>query len=258
VSYSFCPHNLLKICHQNYRACSWLDGLLCHRCWSVNGKLENFVKLITAGHSGPHCDGSGWHSSIYITIRLSCSTVSESTHKDLAPLWQRVFSPTQCIISISVRYVCFICCTQDLTSLHKVGRMMMNIRGLIVDDPEHTLHLQTLEFTNRHRSGSEIEERGWGLVWIRIIPFTTCAHEINLCRSQPIPQLRMRMYSRVTISYLYAEAILIEKTYTIWPVQIILRQTQMLLPGLHEWYAGAKYENKTLCNDSWQRGRDVT
>jgi hypothetical protein len=34
---------------------------------------------------------------------------------------------------------------------------MMNIRGLIVDDPEHTVYLQTLEFANR---GSEIEERG--------------------------------------------------------------------------------------------------
>ena len=39
---------------------------------------------------------------------------------------------------------------------------MMNIRGLIMDDPEHTVHLQTLEFADRHRSGSEIEERGWG------------------------------------------------------------------------------------------------
>ena len=79
-------------------------------------KPRKFIKLITAGHSGPHCDGSGWHSSIYITIRLSCSTVSESTHKDLAPLWQRVFSPTQCIISISVRYVCFICSRSNFTT----------------------------------------------------------------------------------------------------------------------------------------------
>jgi hypothetical protein len=33
-----------------------------------------------------------------------------------------------------------------LTSPYKVGRMMMNIRGLILEDPEHTLHLQTLQF----------------------------------------------------------------------------------------------------------------
>jgi len=140
-------------------------------------KPRKFIKLITAGHSGPHSGGSGWHSSIYINIRLSWSIVSESAHKGLAALWQRVFSPTQCIVSISVRYICFICCIEDLTSLHKVGRMMMNIRGLIMDDPEHTVHLQTLEFADRHRSGSEIEEMGWGLVWIRKIPFTTCAHE---------------------------------------------------------------------------------
>jgi len=36
--------------------------------------------------------------------------------------------------------------------------MMMNIRGLILDDPEHTMHLQTLEFANCHASGSETEE----------------------------------------------------------------------------------------------------
>ena len=35
---------------------------------------------------------------------------------------------------------------------------MMNIRGLILDDPEHTTHLRTLEFVNRPSSGSEIEE----------------------------------------------------------------------------------------------------
>ena len=42
-----------------------------------------------------------------------------------------------------------------LTSLPKVGRMMMNIRGLILDDPEHTVYLQTLEFPRRHDSGPE-------------------------------------------------------------------------------------------------------
>jgi len=36
--------------------------------------------------------------------------------------------PTRCISSIAV------------------GRMMMNIRGLILEDPGHTLHLQTLQF----------------------------------------------------------------------------------------------------------------
>jgi hypothetical protein len=45
----------------------------------------------------------------------------------------------------------------DLTSAQKVSRMMMNIRGLIMEDPEHTIHLQTLEFAVRTNPGSEIE-----------------------------------------------------------------------------------------------------
>jgi hypothetical protein len=36
--------------------------------------------------------------------------------------------------------------------------MMMNIRGLIMDDPEHTTHLQTLQFATWTNAGSEIEE----------------------------------------------------------------------------------------------------
>jgi hypothetical protein len=35
-----------------------------------------------------------------------------------------------------------------LTSSRKVGRMMMNIRGLIMDDSKHTVHLQALQFIN--------------------------------------------------------------------------------------------------------------
>jgi len=41
--------------------------------------------------------------------------------------------------------------------------MMMNIRGLIMEDPEHTTHLQTLQFATRTNLGSEmIEERMGG------------------------------------------------------------------------------------------------
>jgi hypothetical protein len=40
--------------------------------------------------------------------------------------------------------------------------MMMNIRGLIMDDPEHTTHLQTLQFATWTNAGSEIEERTRG------------------------------------------------------------------------------------------------
>jgi hypothetical protein len=38
---------------------------------------------------------------------------------------------------------------------------MMNLRGLILDDPEHTAHLQTLQFAGRTHSGSDIEEEIW-------------------------------------------------------------------------------------------------
>jgi hypothetical protein len=73
-----------------------------------------------------------------------------------------LFSTTQCIASIVVPQVSFIIAFSGLTSPHKVGRMMMNIRGLIMDDPVHTTHLQTLEFATWTNAGSEIEERTSG------------------------------------------------------------------------------------------------
>jgi hypothetical protein len=42
-----------------------------------------------------------------------------------------------------------------LTLPLKLGRLMMNLRGLVLDDPEHTVHLQTLQFAARD---TEIEE----------------------------------------------------------------------------------------------------
>jgi hypothetical protein len=35
---------------------------------------------------------------------------------------------------------------------------MMNIRGLIMEDPEHSAHLHTLQFATRTDAGLEIEE----------------------------------------------------------------------------------------------------
>jgi hypothetical protein len=35
---------------------------------------------------------------------------------------------------------------------------MMNLRGLMLDDPEHTVHLHTLRFADYHDSGLWIEE----------------------------------------------------------------------------------------------------
>jgi len=55
----------------------------------------------------------------------------------------RVTVPTQCITSVAV------------------GRMMMNIRGLILDDPEHTVHLQTLQFNVGTTAAPETDEVSW-------------------------------------------------------------------------------------------------
>ena len=38
--------------------------------------------------------------------------------------------------------------------------MMMNIRGLIMEDPEYTVHLQTLQFAPRNNADSETFEEG--------------------------------------------------------------------------------------------------
>jgi hypothetical protein len=42
--------------------------------------------------------------------------------------------------------------------------MMMNIRGLILDDPEHTVHLQTLKFAGHTNSSSEVDEDSYRTV----------------------------------------------------------------------------------------------
>ena len=36
--------------------------------------------------------------------------------------------------------------------------MMMNIRGIVLEDPEHTVHLQTLQFATQNPATSEAEE----------------------------------------------------------------------------------------------------
>lgn len=43
--------------------------------------------------------------------------------------------------------------------------MMMNLRGLKLDDPEYTVHLPTLRFASYHDSD---EEPAWDLVWINL------------------------------------------------------------------------------------------
>ena len=38
--------------------------------------------------------------------------------------------------------------------------MMMNIRGLIMEDPEYTVHLQTLQFATQNNADLEMIEEG--------------------------------------------------------------------------------------------------
>ena len=47
-----------------------------------------------------------------------------------------------------------------LTSMHQVGRMMMNIRGLIPEDPENVVHLSSSQFLQDPNLGLQIEEGG--------------------------------------------------------------------------------------------------
>jgi len=78
-------------------------------------------------------------SIVYFVIVFACLVFILASQVDLNIPVDAVI-PAQCITSIAV------------------GRMMMNIRGLVLDDPEHTVHLQTLQFTARTGPGSEIEE----------------------------------------------------------------------------------------------------
>jgi len=77
-------------------------------------------------------------SIVYFTIILACTVVDLIADRDIHfPI--TVSFATQCITSIAV------------------GRMMMNIRGLILNDPEYTVHLQALQFAVPE-AGPEIEE----------------------------------------------------------------------------------------------------
>jgi len=82
-------------------------------------------------------------SIVYFIVIFACLTMDILTSAD-DNIPFGVTTPTQCISSIMA------------------GRMMMNIRGLNMDDPEHTVHLKPLEFATRTNAGSEIEERMGG------------------------------------------------------------------------------------------------
>jgi len=73
-------------------------------------------------------------SIVYFIIIFACLVLNLTINTDIS-------IPIRCITSIAV------------------GRMMMNIRGLIMGDPEYTVHLQTLQFAARTNPDSDIELR---------------------------------------------------------------------------------------------------
>jgi len=78
-------------------------------------------------------------SIVYFILIFLCMMVNLIADRDFDIQLHVTFpSPTQCITSIAV------------------GRMMMNIRGLILDDPEHTFYLQTLQFDTETNAAPQI------------------------------------------------------------------------------------------------------
>jgi len=89
-------------------------------------------------------------SLVYFAVIFACLASILVTDIQGNILVSTIKVPTQCVTSIAV------------------GRMMMNLRGLILDDPDHTIHLQTLQFAAG--ANSEIEESTQG----------SCLMELNI------------------------------------------------------------------------------
>jgi hypothetical protein len=106
------------------------------------------------------CVFVGWwcHSSCHVWLPYvsdpcwneicshSIFTVPHSVHLP----WQYVYR----LLAIFLGSPCYC--------LHKLGCLMMNIRGLVLDDPDHTVHVRTLQFAAQDISGTETDESPWG------------------------------------------------------------------------------------------------
>ena len=133
---------------QNYCVSLQLYYLLYCHIWCVNARIWQLLALIMACH--------------YFSVGLMLTLGSEICEV-LQVYTLSIFSGqprSQCISSIAVCYTSFVMVFVLfwLTSPYKVGHMMMNICGLILEDPEHTVHLQTLQFGAGTNSSSQIEE----------------------------------------------------------------------------------------------------
>ncbi|KIM76740.1 hypothetical protein PILCRDRAFT_826131 [Piloderma croceum F 1598] len=112
--------------------------------WVVFLSVEGIIMILTASkafsfynHLNRTIIVLARDSFIYFVIILACLASVLACNIGKAKISIQV--PTQCIASVAV------------------GRMMMNLRGLILDDPEHTAHLQALEFITRNNPESETE-----------------------------------------------------------------------------------------------------
>jgi hypothetical protein len=115
--------------------------------WAIFLSVEGVLMLLTIykllsyrNQLNPTITVLARDSLVYFVIIFACLASIVATDVEGNILISTIKVPTQCITSVAV------------------GRMMMNIRGLILDDPEHTVHLQTMQFTTSSNSGAEIEE----------------------------------------------------------------------------------------------------
>lgn len=143
---------------QSNGACSWLYCLFRCHFWSVAVEIRRSLTLITAPLDFSAClatllaDDVG--ASLKVSIEMWVYFLGIAVYDLIVMRFQS--SP---VLNVH-------CSAQRLfhtkilfwPSLFKVGRMMMNIRGLILDDPEHTVYLQTIQFAAPTDSASGIEE----------------------------------------------------------------------------------------------------
>jgi len=114
--------------------------------WTTFLSVEGVIMLLTAYKTISYRNQSNRtitllarDSIIYFVIIFAC--LASVLAADLQTgITISIQFPAQCAASVAV------------------GRMMMNIRGLAVDDPEHTAYLSTLQFAGRANPGLETEE----------------------------------------------------------------------------------------------------
>jgi len=113
--------------------------------WAVFLSLEGILMLLTAYKTFLYRKQINRtifvlarDSIVYSTVVFVTNLIAVIGDLNFDIVWFQF--PGQCITSIAV------------------GRMMMNIRGLVMDDPEHTGHMRTLQFAQRPSSSTKGKE----------------------------------------------------------------------------------------------------